>query len=310
MLRTIIRLRLKRFRRDRRGVSNIIVVALSLVIITLIVSNVVLWGYQMNQLDWERMREDVKITSVTRTTFASWFAVQNEYQINKGSRAGGTFMDTQADDSLYETFLEAQPAPAYAFEINGTFVTDVSTYPFAYISTIEIRLRYRVSSSEDTWFLLAYNWASGTYSNSGFNNTDGDPSPTMWDYYSINMTSQWRSYVRDDGTIYVKLCDEQALKGSTEPVPRARTSIDIDFLSVRVIGDWTTFTLRNDGPSTVHVVSLWVIDSENHSHYSADAVINSGETLPYLRVDVHLPCEPYAVKAVTEKGNVAVYSGA
>jgi len=63
-LRTTIRLPLRRFRRDRRGVSNIIVVALSFVIITLIVSNVVLWSYQMNQHDWEKSREKIAITNV------------------------------------------------------------------------------------------------------------------------------------------------------------------------------------------------------------------------------------------------------
>jgi len=309
-LRTIIGLRLRRFSRDRRGVSNIIVIALSLVIITLIVSNVVLWSYQMNQLDWEKSREDVKITSVTQTTYASWFTVQSEYKINKGERTGGTFTDTQADDGLYETFREEPPAAKYALDINGTFVIDISKYPFAYISTIEIRLKYRASSAEDTWFLLAYNWASGAYSNNGFNNTAGDPSPTIWDYYSINMTNQWQSYVRNDGVIYVKFCDEQALRGNNEPgPPQVRTSVNIDFLGVRVVGDWTTFTFKNDSPFTVHIISLWVIDSANHRRYDADAIANSGETLTYLRVDVHLPSGQYTVKAVTEKGNVAVYSG-
>jgi hypothetical protein len=47
-----------RINRDRRGISNVIVVMLSLVLIVVIVANVVLWSYQMNQLDWEKMRED------------------------------------------------------------------------------------------------------------------------------------------------------------------------------------------------------------------------------------------------------------
>jgi len=262
----------------------------------------------MNQLDWEKMREDVKITSVTRTTFASWFTVQSEYQINRGSRTGGTFADTKADDGLFETFIEAPPAQTYALDITGTFVIDISIYPFTYISTIEIRLKYRASSTEDTWFMLAYNWTSGTYSNTGFNNTAGDPSPTTWDYYSMNMTNKWRSYVRNDGTIYVRFCDEQALRGNNEPVPRVRTSVNIDFLGVRVVGDWTTFTFKNDGPSTSHIVSLWVIDSSIHRHYDADVIVNSGETIDYLRVDIHLPTGKYRAKVVTDKGNMAVFS--
>lgn len=307
-MRTIICLRL---RRNRRGISNIIVVVLSLVIITVIVSNVVLWSYQMNQLDWERAREDIRITSVTRGTLPPvWFMVQGEYKINRGSRTGGAFTDTQTDNGVYETFLEATAAATYALDMNGTFVIDVFTYPFAYISTIEIQMKYRASSTEDTWFLLAYNWASRTFSNNGFNNTAGDPSPTTWDYYAVDITTQWQSYVRSDGTMYIKILDGQAFMGGKEPVtPPIRTSIDIDFLGVRVIGDWTILTFRNNGPIPSHIVSLWVIDSTSHRRYDADAVVNPGETLSYLRTDIHLPRTQYTVKAVTEKGNIAIYFG-
>jgi hypothetical protein len=52
-----------RLKRDRRGVSNIIVVVLSLVIVVAIIANIVLWSYEMNQLDWEKMKEDLTIIS-------------------------------------------------------------------------------------------------------------------------------------------------------------------------------------------------------------------------------------------------------
>jgi hypothetical protein len=67
----------RRLKRDRRGVSNIIVVALSLVIILAIVSNIVLWNYEMNQLDWEKMKESVLITNVENVTSGSEFTFQN-----------------------------------------------------------------------------------------------------------------------------------------------------------------------------------------------------------------------------------------
>ena len=66
----------RRLRRNRRGVSNIIVVALSLVIILAIVSNIVLWNYEMNHVDWEKMRENVIITNVERVTGAQ-FTLEN-----------------------------------------------------------------------------------------------------------------------------------------------------------------------------------------------------------------------------------------
>ena len=55
-----------RIKQDQRGISNVIVVMLSLVILVIISANVILWSYQMNQLDWEKMQEDINIVDVTR----------------------------------------------------------------------------------------------------------------------------------------------------------------------------------------------------------------------------------------------------
>ena len=131
----------RRLKRDRRGISNIIVVALSLVIVLAIVSNIVLWNYEMNQVDWEKMRENVIISNV-----------------------------------------------------------------------------------------------------------------------------------------------ERLISGSQ-------------------------FTFENDGGLTVHLVSLWIINSTDHQRYNISVFINSAETKNYLRDDISLPTGSYTVKVVTERGNTAVYSG-
>jgi hypothetical protein len=68
----------RRLRRDRRGISNVIVVVLSLVIILAIVSNVVLWNYDMNQVDWEKMKENVSITNVQNAAYGSQYTFKNE----------------------------------------------------------------------------------------------------------------------------------------------------------------------------------------------------------------------------------------
>jgi hypothetical protein len=62
-LRTITRL----LRREKRGISTVIVVMLSLVLVVMIVGNVVLWSYQMNAVDLERSQEAFMITNATRT---------------------------------------------------------------------------------------------------------------------------------------------------------------------------------------------------------------------------------------------------
>jgi hypothetical protein len=130
----------RRLKRDRRGISNIIVVALSLVIILAIVSNIVLWNYEMNQVDWEKMKENVIITNVERVT---------------GSQ----------------------------------------------------------------------------------------------------------------------------------------------------------FTFENNGGLTVHLVSLWIINSTDHQRHNINVFVNSAETKTYLSDDIFLPTGGYTVKVVTERGNTAVYSG-
>ena len=131
----------RRFKRDRRGISNIIVIALSLVIILAIVSNIVLWNYEMNQVDWEKIKENVIITNVESVTYGS------------------------------------------------------------------------------------------------------------------------------------------------------------------------QFTFENDGGLTVHLVSLWIINSTDHQRYDVNVFVNSAATKNYLRDDISLPTGSYTVKVVTERGNIAVYSG-
>jgi len=64
--------------------------------------------------------------------------------------------------------------------------------------------------------------------------------------------------------------------------------------------------LRNTSALTAHIVSIWVNNSTFHKRYSVDIFVNSGETVTYFVVDKDLPTTNYIVKAVTERGNIAV----
>ena len=445
----------RRLKRDRRGISNIIVVALSLVIILAIVSNIVLWNYEMTQVDWEKMKENVIITNVASGNDLPWFTAQSEYTVNTGSKTDGTYINTQVVDGSFESFMgtsdggssnvtlinaesfegswppsgwsetgnwENEADYAYAgtysadfdgwsggrsgyltspsmdcsdagaiyvdfwwydldlddnqllieyydgnawdthtdlnqlesgngwhhyteavtdsqyfvsnfqirwwanslwrditgcvdlitvkksggsslssLDLTGQFTVDLSTYPLANIQTIEIQLRYRADDSSENWYLQAYNWTSSTYSNVGFNSTAGHTPTTGWDYYTVNLTDTWQSYVNDDGQVNVKFVDQYA--------DSKQTSIDIDFLGVRVKMDGTQFIFENDGSLTIHLVSLWIINSTDHQRYDISIFVNSAETKNYLRDDISLPTGSYTVKVVTERGNMAVYSG-
>jgi hypothetical protein len=223
-----------------------------------------------------------------------------------GSRTTDT---TYFDDILIRYITGSEPSTSLGAEesqgsnrldVDGAFVIDTSTYPLTRIKSVEIQMRYRASDTGEKWYLKAYNWTASTYSDSGFNTTSGHLPTTGWDSYAINLTDKWRSYVGGNGTIYVKLKDNLA--------DANQTMVDIDFLGVRVVGDWASFTFKNNGPSTSHIMSLWIINSSNHMRYDVDVVVDSGETLFYLRADILLPSGRYTTKIITEKGNVAVFS--
>jgi hypothetical protein len=188
----------------------------------------------------------------------------------------------------------------FELDMVSAFVIDLSTYPLTNIQTVEIQLRYRASDADEKWYLKVYNWSSSTYSDSGFNYTSGHTPTTGWDYYAVNLTDKWLSYVHTNGTIKVKILNE----GPDD----TQTTLDIDFLGVRVVINGTSFTFKNGGSLTSHLVSLWIINSTVHQRYDIDVFINAGDTLSYLRVDILLPSGQSTVKVVTERGNIAVYS--
>jgi hypothetical protein len=279
--------------------SNIIVVVLSLVILAVIVVNVILWNYQMSQSDWERTQEAFTVSDVSRLTDSSWFVTQTEYQLNIGSQVRGSYLDTQFVDGSYERFRES--TSTRELDINGTFSIDISSSPLAHIQTVELQLVYSVDDIGEQWFMKAYNWTSGTFSNVGFNSTNGHSPSVGWNSYTVNLTDQWRSYVGNDGRIIVKVHDQGA--------DSSRTNIDIDRLAVRAIVDGSVFTFQNKGSRTAHLVSIWICDAVEHKRYETDIFVNSGETMSYTRADIGLPNGQYTAKVITERGNTGVYAG-
>jgi hypothetical protein len=187
----------------------------------------------------------------------------------------------------------------YQFDIAGSFTVDLSTYPLNYIKTLEIVLRYRTNDTYERWYIKAYNWTSGKYSNAGFNLTTGHMPTTGWDYYAVNLTTAWNSYVHNNGTILVKLYDEAA--------DINQTTIDIDFLGIRAFIDGASFDLKNGGATNIHIVSIWIINSTDHKRYESNFFMNSGENGVYIRADTSLPTDSFIVKVVTERGNIAIF---
>jgi hypothetical protein len=287
---------LLRFRQDVRGVSNVIVIVLGLVILTVVFANVVLWNYEMNQLDWDRTKEDLEISRVVPVLTSSWSPTDEEYAVHIGSIIDGSYHDTKTIDDSYETFREGG---GLRIDINGTFKIDLSAHPSSSIRSVEAQLLYKSSDTEETFHLAAYNWTASTYSDAGFNNTSGHTPTGGWDIYSVNLTDAWPSYVSDNGSMYIKLRDDTA---DANP-----TVINIDFLAIRVLTDGAELTFRYKGSVTCHLVAIWVNNSTRHRRYDVNVYISPGEPLTYISREIRLPEKPYLVKAVTERGNISVY---
>jgi hypothetical protein len=208
-----------------------------------------------------------------------------------------------SDDAFVDlvTVKKKASVSSYSFDLNGAFTINLSSFSLEDIQTVEIQLRYRMDDPAENWYLKAYNWTASFYSDSGFNSTAGHSPTPEWDYYAVNFTDAWQSYVHSNGTINVKFVDIGADSN--------QTSIDIDFLGIRVKMDGTQFTFKNDGSLTLHLVSLWITNSTEHQRYDINVFVNSADTKNYLRTDISLPTISYTVKVVTERGNTAVYSG-
>ena len=65
------------------------------------------------------------------------------------------------------------------------------------------------------------------------------------------------------------------------------------------------FELENSGPSTTHIIAIWIINSTNHQRYETNSFVNSGEST-YIHLGFDSPTLDCTVKVVTEKGNVVV----
>jgi hypothetical protein len=198
--------------------------------------------------------------------------------------------------------FKATMSNIYRLSINNSFEIDLTTYLPSHIQGIEIIVRYNVSEAGEKWFLKAYNWTSSSFSDLGFNNTGGNqPILNGWNDYSINLTDNWMSYAKDNGTIRIEFQDEGL---STN-----QTIAEIDFFSVRTIIDGVHFDLTNSGPLTTHIVAVWMLNSTSHQRYDVDLFMNSGEETVYIRADIRLPSDAFIAKVVTERGNLAVFAG-
>jgi hypothetical protein len=222
-----------------------------------------------------------------------------------GSRTSDT---TYFDDIVVRYIVNPEPSTYFGseenlfsnrLELNAVFPIDVSTYPLFNVQTVEVTINYRASVAGGIMYLSAYNWTSSAFSSFGFNSTIGHQPTITWDSFTVNLTDQWRSYVSNNGTVYLKIYE--SLSGSNQTV------IDIDFAGVRIAAKMVVFTVANYGPDTTHLIALWIDNATLHQRYEMSIYVNSGDTVSFSRADLSPPNQSFTVKIVTERGNIAVF---
>ena len=199
------------------------------------------------------------------------------------------------------TEYKATTSDVYRLIITNDFTIGLSTYPLSYLNGIEVLIRYNPTENGEKWFLKAYNWATSSYSDAGFNTTQGNqPIANQWNEYAIAVTDSWRDYVNDQGVVRIQFQDEG--------VSTNQTTVGIDFLGARAIIDGTRLDLKNSSPLSLRIVAVWIENSMAHNRFDADLFLNSGESATYIRADITLPQDVFLAKVVTERGNIEVFS--
>ncbi|MEM3672763.1 MAG: hypothetical protein QW468_00845 [Candidatus Bathyarchaeia archaeon] len=195
---------------------------------------------------------------------------------------------------------EATVLGTYRLNVNNDFVIDLFSYPLNQIQSIEILLRYNATEGSEKWFIKAYNWATASFSDAGFNNTGGiQPMPNEWNYYATSITENLADYVSGNGTVRLQFTDDGTSMN--------QTTIEVDFFALKATIDGVSINIKNPSPSTTHIIAIWVISQTNHERYNANLFINSGEETTYVLAGVKLPEDKFTVKIVTERGNMAVF---
>ncbi len=202
---------------------------------------------------------------------------------------------TNAVGYVYECFdLDfCNYGTAYSLSLIGDFVLDTNLYSPTQVDSVEIQIRFRASDTLNDWLLRAYNWTSGQYEVGQFS------AATYFKDHTVFLQDSWQSYVNNNGTLRLEFCNANE--------DAYQTTVDVDFFGVRILLKGAILTVRNCGASTIHIVSIWVINATHHRRYDENLFINPGETITHVREDITLPSGNFTVKIVTERGRTALF---
>ncbi len=193
---------------------------------------------------------------------------------------------------LIELKFSIQNGSDFTLSIMGEFTANIRNFLPSSIRSINVSLRVKASDNLETLILKAYNRISrqrDVIAQFGISSS--------FKYYNVTLLN-WQNYIDNNGILNLIINDSGP--------DTTQTTIYLDFFGVQVIFNGVLIKIRNVGITTVHIVSLWVINATHHVRYEENRFLNSGETAYYLREDILWPKGAYMVKVITEAGNIAV----
>jgi hypothetical protein len=160
---------------------------------------------------------------------------------------------------------------------------------------------WSTSNVSVTFQLFDYNLGSYPTSGDGFIFHNSSMSPYVDETKNQTITANPTHFHDTSGQWRMKITGVKN--------PSAQFDLEADLVELQPPSGGPYFIFRNSGTLTSHIVSLWVINSSLHQHYDMDIYLNSGQDLVFYRDDVDIPNGQYIVRIVTDKGNLAVFSG-
>ena len=98
---------------------------LSLVLIVTIVGNVILWSYQMNQVDWERIQEKIEIVSIQETVLGVLIVFENSGSIT--SHVVSLWINNSTNHQRHEADLFISPGETTS-KLFGSIILPEGSY--------------------------------------------------------------------------------------------------------------------------------------------------------------------------------------
>lgn len=149
--------------------------------------------------------------------------------------------------------------------------------------------------------LQLYNYTLGGYPQSGYGYINYISSATSNTDETKNQTISANPMDFRNATGHWKV----KIKGVKKTITPFDLKVDlIELKTTNNVG--TTLTFNNNGSLTLHIVAIWVVDAIDHKRYETNIFVNAGDTMSAVMNNIILPANSYTVKAVTERGNIAL----